>query len=149
MSGWVSPRAQVASAARLTEGSRRADRGARKGSDKRLSRAFRGRRLADRRRAGAHRLPRVYDGSVRGQLQTPQAAAQRGKFIVTEKNMAQIRADEITSILRSGDRIREGDRRLRGRLGDFGGRRHRQNSRSGKVMAGELIEFPHDVAGIP
>ena len=63
--------------------------------------------------------------------------------------MAQIRADEITRVLRDRDRkLRARRQCLRNRLvisvGDGIARIYGLE----KVMAGELIEFPHDVSGI-
>jgi len=63
--------------------------------------------------------------------------------------MAQIRADEITKILRQEiEHYERAGRRVRGRLvisvGDGIARIHGLE----KVMAGELIEFPHGVSGI-
>ena len=90
----------------------------------------------------------VYDGSVRGQLADPGAPPERGKLIGTEGIMAQIRADEITSILRQ--EIENYERAIDVTevgsvisVGDGIARIHGLE----KVMAGELIEFPHDVAG--
>ncbi len=94
----------------------------------------------------------VYDGSVRGQLAVSGAAAWSGRDkLIGEREgiMAQIRADEITSILRQ--EIENYERAIDVSevgsvisVGDGIARIHGLE----KVMAGELIEFPHDVAGI-
>ena len=95
------------------------------------------------RRASVHSLRR----SVRGQLQT--LGRRLGADNLNRKFMAQIRADEITSILRQ--EIENYERAIDVTevgsvisVGDGIARIHGLE----KVMAGELIEFPHDVAGI-
>ena len=106
----------------------------------------------------AHIGSTLYDGSVRGQLRqlgTPVGSGVTGNrrtclfqlrgFAI----MAQIRADEITSLLRQ--EIENYERAIDVSetgsvisVGDGIARIHGLE----KVMAGELIEFPHDVAGI-
>jgi F-type H+-transporting ATPase subunit alpha len=77
---------------------------------------------------------------------TPQAAGGKGKGF---KTMAQIKADEITSIIR--EQIEHFDRSVTVNevgtvtsVGDGVARIHGLDN----VMAGELIELPHDVAGL-
>ena len=96
----------------------------------------------------AHIGSRVYDGSVRGQLAVMRHRL-GSRLVSKRKFMAQIRADEITSILRQ--EIENYERAIDVSevgtiisVGDGIARIHGLE----KVMAGELIEFGHGVSGI-
>ena len=90
----------------------------------------------------------LYDGSVRGSLESLERrlSAEKAKW---EGFMAQIRADEITSILRQ--EIENYDKAMDVSetgsvisVGDGIARVHGLE----RVMSGELISFPHGVSGI-
>jgi F-type H+-transporting ATPase subunit alpha len=63
--------------------------------------------------------------------------------------MEAIKANEINEIIRSQIENFDAEHdRQRSRHGYQGRRRNRRNSRTRKVMAGELLEFPNEVRGL-
>ena len=134
-------RAEVAAARELSEPQRAALNGA-AGTAHRQAHphAVRGGRCADRRRGGADRLHGIRRLGARP---AGDAGAPPGRGRLIGRIYGSNSSGRNHQYSPPGDReLRAGDRRLRDRLGDLGGRRHRPHSRPGKGHGGRTDRVP-------